>query len=163
MALEIERRFLVKGEGWRQFAKPGKNLQQGYLVTSDESWTVRIRIFEKEKAWLTLKKPSEIGINHEFEYLIPLNDAESLWELTPHKITKTRYELTIHGGSWIVDCFEGSNSPLVLAEVEITSLQEIISQPDWCFKEVTGEYQWSNAGLAQNPISNWPKNLHPWI
>ena len=91
MALEIERRFLVSSDDWREFADHPKSLRQGYLVSNAEGWTIRVRILSKEKAWLTLKKPAQGIATYEFEYSIPLHDAELLLELTAHKIIKTRY------------------------------------------------------------------------
>ena len=76
--------------------------------------------------------------------------------MTPHKIIKTRYEIKLGGGDWVVDCFEQENHPLILAEVELPTVKSAFKQPHWCWKEVTGENTWSNASLAQNPISTWP-------
>ncbi|MFL0791783.1 MAG: CYTH domain-containing protein, partial [Prochlorococcus sp.] len=78
MGLEIERRFLVLGEGWRSLAGPPQPFRQGYLVSGELGFTVRVRIQAREKAWLTLKAPAEGIARHEFEYPIPLLDAESL-------------------------------------------------------------------------------------
>ena len=113
------------------------------------------RIIESKNAFLTLKSSAEGIANHEFEYLIPIDDAESLLELTPHKITKTRYELNIVSGSWIVDRFEGANYPLTIAEVELPTINTNIVPPNWCKEEITGQQEWSNAALAQRPISKW--------
>ena len=114
-----------------------------------------MRILGEKKAWLTLKSPAQGISNHEFEYAIPLNDAESLWKLAPHKLTKTRYELNLYAGAWIIDCFQGKNSPLVIAEVELTSEKEKVQKPSWCGEEITTNKQFSNAALAQRPISLW--------
>ncbi len=155
MAIEIERRFLVQGEKWKKCAIKPQYLRQGYLVTSIKNWTVRIRIRDNKKAWLTLKMPAEGIAMNEFEYLIPITDAEALWKLTKYKITKTRYELNLNQGSWIVDCFEEQNSPLIIAEVELTSLHESVDIPSWCHQEITSIQKFSNAALALNPISHW--------
>ena len=158
MAFEIERRFLVKGNDWQALAQGGNHLRQGYLSTSCTEWTTRIRIIAKKKALLTLKKPAKGLVRYEFEYLIPIDDAESLLELTPHKISKTRYELNLTGGHWVIDCFEGPNYPLILAEIEIPTATTILEKPNWCGEEVTGKEQWNNAALAQKPFSEWPLN-----
>ena len=157
MALEIERKFLVKGDEWQAFSANAQHLRQGYLVTSIENWTVRVRIRGEEKAWLTLKSPAGEIAKHEFEYLIPVSDAEALWGKAPHKLTKTRYSLNLKGGDWILDCFEDRNSPLVMAEVELTSTDQKIHKPNWCYQEVTTNTLFSNAALAQNPIRDWSK------
>ncbi len=156
MGLEIERRFLVCSEGWKEHAGPGKLFHQCYLVSAENGLTVRVRIHVGEKAWLTLKAPSVGIIRHEFEYLIPLADAEELWNLSEDRLVKKRYELNQEGGDWVVDCFEGENYPLVLAEIEIPSVKSVFAIPDWCGMEITGDSQMSNAFLAKKPISQWP-------
>ena len=158
MALEIERRFLVRGEEWRLIAEKGKGLRQGYLASSVGGWTIRVRIIAQEEAWLTLKKQAKGIANHEFEYLIPLHEAESIWELITHKLTKTRYELNLKGGNWVVDTFHGKNSSLVIAEVELSTDKENFQKPTWCGEEITGQYQWSNASLAEKSI--WEYSVH---
>ena len=157
MALEIERRFLVKGNEWRNISCNAQYLRQGYLTTSIKNWTVRIRIEEEEKAWLTLKFPAQRISRHEFEYLIPVKDAQEIWKKTPHKIFKTRYKLNLEEGDWIIDCFEENNSPLVIAEVELISADQEVKVPHWCLHEITHNNQLTNAALAQKPISHWPR------
>ena len=155
MALEIERRFLVKGNEWKAISLDSQHFRQGYLTTSIQNWTVRVRIMGKEKAWLTLKYPAEKIARHEFEYLIPIKDAEEIWERTPHKLFKTRYHLDLKEGNWIIDCFEESNDPLVIAEVELVTAEQNIPIPNWCFNEITNNKQLTNAALAQKPIRTW--------
>ena len=93
MALEIERRFLVNGESWKKLAKKYHSFRQGYLATSSTKWTIRIRIMDEEKAWITLKTKSQGFSMHEFEYTIPLKDAEFILMSTPYKLKKKRYEI----------------------------------------------------------------------
>ena len=155
MPLEIERRFLVKGSGWRAHAGEPQHLMQGYLASSEEGFTVRVRLRADGKAWLTLKAPAEGIARHEFEYELPSADSEALWTLAPHRLIKTRFALSLPGGEWVVDCFEGENSPLVLAEVELSDVSDAFDLPVWCGHEVTGESLWSNAALAFQPISSW--------
>ncbi len=161
MALEIERRFLVTHSGWRPVAGPPQRLQQGYLSAASDGITVRMRLRADGKAWLTLKASAGgSGIaRHEFEYRIPVEDAEQLWMLAPHRLLKTRYDLQLGGGDWIVDCFEGDNAPLVLAEVELDAPDSPLIIPDWCGAEVTGDHRWSNAALARQPLSKWSQEL----
>ena len=78
-----------------------------------------------------------------------------LWKLSTKKLIKHRYKLNFAPGEWVVDCFQGSNHPLVLAEVELSSTNEIVEKPSWCDQEVTGIKKLSNASLAQLPISSW--------
>ncbi len=157
MAIEIERRFLVQGKEWKEIAHNPQYLRQGYLATSREYWTIRIRILENKEAWITLKSPAEGISMNEFEYSIPLDDAESIWNLVTHKITKTRYQLNLNCGEWVIDCFQKDNSPLVIAEVELASSNEKIQIPNWCYQEITSNKKLSNAALALNPISTWSK------
>lgn len=159
MALEIERRFLVTGAGWRAFAGTPQPLKQGYLASSKDGVTVRMRWRADGEAWLTLKAPASGIARHEFEYPLPASDAESLWDLAPHRLIKTRYSLALTGGEWVVDCFEGENAPLVLAEVELESEDDPLELPPWCGQEVTGDGRWSNAALAAAPIAAWPDEV----
>ena len=159
MPLEIERRFLVKGSDWRVYAGEPQPLRQGYLASSEQGFTVRMRLRADGQAWLTLKAPAGGIARHEFEYDLPFADAEALWALAPHRLVKTRYPLSLPGGDWVLDCFEGENAPLVLAEVELPDAAAPLALPDWCFEEVTGDGHWSNAALAFRPISQWPREV----
>ncbi len=162
MGIEIERRFLVNNNKWQNYATESHHLRQGYLAANILEWTVRIRISDNNKAWITLKAPKEGIIHHEFEYLIPIEDAEQLWLLSLYKLEKIRYELCIDNEDWVVDCFEGENSSLIIAEVELRSANKEIKRPDWCGQEITGQNQFSNAALAKRPISVFPvKNRLP--
>ena len=155
MVIEIERRFLVKGEEWKSFVKSKKELAQGYLTTVPNSWTVRIRIQNHEKAWITLKMPFKDISNYEFEYQIPSNDGELLLDLSENKLRKTRYEVNWENNLWSIDCFKEENNSLVIAEIELNSKKEALNKPIWCGEEITGLYKWSNASLAKLPISEW--------
>jgi len=159
MALEIERRFLVRSDAWRSSAGSAQPLRQGYLAASADGVTVRMRLRGSDQAWLTLKAAADaVGlVRHEFEYPIPVADAEALWDLAPHRLDKVRYALDCPGGDWVVDCFQGENAPLVLAEVELASAQADLLIPPWCGEEITGESRWSNAVLAQHPVQSWPE------
>ncbi len=112
MALEIERRFLVRSDAWRSSAGPAQPLRQGYLAASADGVTVRMRLRGSDQAWLTLKAAADaVGlVRHEFEYPIPVADAEALWDLAPHRLDKVRYALDCPGGDWVVDCFQGENA-----------------------------------------------------
>ena len=158
MAVEIERRFLLTGEGWRSLAGAPQPLRQGYLAASADGVTVRVRLRGVEAAWLPLKAAADaIGlVRHEFEYAIPVSDAESLWTLAPHRLEKTRFALSLVGGDWVVDQFAGRNGPLLLAEVELPSAQTALEIPAWCGREITGDGRWSNAALARRPLQDWP-------
>ncbi|BEV35249.1 CYTH domain-containing protein [Synechococcus sp. M16CYN] len=158
MTLEIERRFLVHGEGWLTHARSAQRLRQMYLAASAEGVTVRLRFEDEDQARLSLKAPADaVGlVRHEFEYAIPVVDAEVMWRLSLPSLEKTRWALDLPGGDWIVDCFTGANSPLVLAEVELSQINQKIEIPTWCGNEITGESRWANAVLANCPLQSWP-------
>ncbi len=145
MPLEIERRFLVTGIGWHALAGAPQPLKQGYLAASKDG--------------VTLKAPASGIARHEFEYPLPTTDAEALWDLAPHRLIKTRYSLALSGGEWVLDCFEGDNAPLVLAEVELDTADAPLELPPWCGQEVTSDGRWSNAALAVAPIASWPEEV----
>jgi CYTH domain-containing protein len=160
MALEIERRFLVHGDQWREAIRWQAQLQQGYLVSGPEGFTVRVRT-AKQEAWLTLKTAGSANglVRQEFEYPIPLEDARSLLDLAPSQLSKWRYGLNWPGGDWVLDVFEGSNAPLVVAEVELQDPEQAVPIPPCCVLELTGRPSLSNAALAHHPLADWPERL----
>ncbi len=153
MALEIERRFLVAGEGWREHIRWDRRLLQGYLAGSADGLTLRVRSDGADAAWLTLKYPAAGIARHEFEYAIPSSDAEALLERSDASLIKRRFGLDLAGGDWVLDVFEAANAPLVIAEVELESEQDVVAIPPWCRWEITGEGAFSNAALARVPFS----------
>ncbi len=160
MGLEIERRFLVMGSDWQRHVRWSRQLQQGYLATSPEGFTVRVRLSEGEggavrQSWLTLKAAAGGIARHEFEYPIPPDDAEALLALAPHRLRKCRHGLDLPGGDWVLDVFEAPNEPLVLAEVELASAEQSLAVPSWCVREVSERLDLSNAGLALHPYGAW--------
>jgi adenylate cyclase len=162
MALEIERRFVVSGQGWRPLVAWAEQLRQGYLAAGPQGFTVRVRLGDG-RAWLTLKAQASADglVRHEFEYPIPVDDAEGLLALAPRQLSKRRYGLTLPGGDWVLDVFEGQNAPLVVAEVELQDASADRGQlavPSWCGLEITGRPELSNAALAQQPLASWPQS-----
>ncbi|SBO44855.1 CYTH domain-containing protein [Cyanobium sp. NIES-981] len=171
MGLEIERRFLVDGDGWQPHVCWRARLDQGYLVARPDGMTLRVRrtVFDtpgaSDGAWLTLKArppqsmpaaPAREGIvRQEFEYAIPAEDALALMAMASERISKWRHGLDLPGGAWVVDVFEGENAPLVVAEVELESHDQHVSVPCWCREEVTGRHELSNAALARQPLLRW--------
>lgn len=158
MGIEIERKFLVNGNGWRTSigqAAPGVRYRQGYLPT-DSSVTVRVRV-AGERAYLTIKGLHAGLSRAEFEYEIPLADAEQMLEtlcLQPI-IEKTRYRVPHAGLTWEVDEFGGANAPLVLAEIELESEAQLLNTPDWIGPEVSSDVRYTNFYLSQYPYSTW--------
>lgn len=166
MALEIERRFLVTGQGWRPHVLWEAELRQGYLVSGADGLTLRVRSSRRgaeEEAWLTLKAPTPIstplataGLERlEFEYPVPLADAAALLDLAGTELRKRRYGLDLPGGDWVLDVFEGANAPLVVAEVELERADQPVPVPPWCGPELTGRHALSNAALARRPLQTW--------
>lgn len=163
MAKEIERKFLVASDGWRENARIGKSFRQA-IIFSEGNRTVRIRAIDRKKARLTIK----IGINghlsrHEFEYDVPIEDAEELLELANgHMITKTRYEVKHAKHVWEIDVYGGDLEGLVVAEVEMKSEKESPALPDWLGREVTGDSRYSNQALAEGSLpENWRDEIQP--
>ena len=153
MGIEIERRFLVENEDWKNQVIRSESFSQAYLNSSVDEWTTRVRIIDNNKGYITLKSSLNGLINYEFEYSIPRKDAIELIQLSKYKITKIRYQLKINKKNWVVDVFEKSNSGLKIAEIELNSESEEIRVPSWCGKEITGIKSLSNASLAKAPIS----------
>lgn len=155
MAIEIERKFLVQGEAWRQGA--GLQLSQGYLCR-DPARTVRVRIAGRQ-AFLTVKGLGQGAAKmsrQEFEYEIPLADAQALLKLCDGPvIEKLRRRIAVGGHVWEVDEFFGDNAGLVLAEVELESEDQAFERPGWLGAEVTQDARYFNANLAAHPYSQW--------
>ncbi len=155
MGIEIERRFLVENEDWRSKVILSEDFSQAYLNSNSDEWTIRIRIIDNNQSYITLKSSTNGLFNYEFEYPIPQEDAIELLNLSKYKITKTRYQLTINKKNWVVDLFDGSNSSLKIAEIELKSEFEAIQVPSWCGQEITGIKSLSNASLAKTPITEF--------
>ena len=153
MGIEIERRFLVENNDWKNQVILSESFSQAYLNSTGDEWTTRVRIIDNNKGYITLKSSLNGFINHEFEYSIPRKDAIELIQLSKYKITKIRYQLKINKKNWVVDVFEKSNSGLKIAEIELNSESEEIRVPSWCGQEITGIKSLSNASLAKAPIS----------
>jgi len=155
MAVEIERKFLVQGDGWRGLV-PGKHYRQGYLST-DADRTVRVRVIE-DRGYLTIKGATVNATRAEYEYAIPVEDAHAMLDTLCERplVEKTRYRIEHQGMVWEVDEFAGENAGLLLAEVELDSEDQVIALPDWAGEEVTGELRYYNSNLIANPFSQWP-------
>ena len=155
MGIEIERKFLVKGDEWRAIGK-GQLYCQGYISTESSS-TVRVRVVGSQ-GYLTIKGAGKMGgIRPEYEYPIPLADAEEMLQLLCKKpfIEKTRYKIPIGDLIWEVDEFYGENQGLIMAEVELQSEDQSIDIPDWIGQEVTGDRRYFNAYLVKHPYCEW--------
>ncbi len=154
MALEIERRFLIKNDNWRKFITNKIFIEQGYLSKTIDDWIIRIRLTGKDFK-ITLKKHIESFTNFEFEYSIPQKDGEIIMSNISNTIKKERFFLEIEKKSWIIDCFKENNYPLEIAEIELSSEDEDLSLPSFISKEITGMKHYSNFRLANKPFSEW--------
>lgn len=153
MPLEIERKFLVTSNTWRAGAR-ACSIRQGYLCLGDDT-TVRIRIAGVE-AFITVKSKTEGLSRAEFEYAIPLPDAETMLDTLCARplIEKTRYSVEHAGKAWTIDVFEGENDGLVMAEVELDGTDEHVILPDWVGEEVTYDPRYRNSALVLAPLGN---------
>jgi CYTH domain-containing protein len=156
MNQEIERKFIVVGDGWRALSEPGIAVEQGYLSASSDGATVRVRL-AGEKGWITIKGPTEGISRPELEYEIPSDDAVYLLRnlCLGRIVSKTRYRLGQKGLVWEIDEFSGKNKGLVLAEIELTHEDQAFDKPDWLGKEVSFDSRYFNSALAKNPFSQW--------
>ena len=154
MGREIERKFLLRDEEWRVLAK-GELYRQGYLAISPVC-SVRVRL-AGQRGFLGVKGAGNGPVHEEYEYPIPLAEAEALLERMAEKplIEKVRYKIPFGGLIWEVDEFLGDNAGLILAEVELESETQKISKPSWIGDEVTGDARYFNASLVRYPFSQW--------
>lgn len=156
MAKEIERKFLVIGNKWRELAN-GTHYRQGYLNSIKER-TVRIRTIN-DKAYLTVKGPT-VGVTRmEFEYEIPYNDCVEMLDNLAEKpiIEKTRYKIKADNLVWEIDEFFGVNEGLIVAEVELQSEEQKFEKPEWIGEEISGDPRYFNSNLVNNPYTTWKK------
>lgn len=153
MAVEVERKFLVTSDAWRAEAQ-ACNIRQGYLCLGEDT-TVRVRI-AGTRAFITVKSKTEGLSRAEYEYDIPLADAEAMLENLCARplIEKTRHAVEHAGKTWTIDVFEGENAGLVVAEVELTGPDEVVELPDWAGEEVTYDPRYRNSSLVNAPLGN---------
>ena len=151
MAKEIERKFLVAGGEWRNQVTRSMAFRQAY-VASMEDRSVRARIVDRRDATLTVKIGASALVRDEYEYAIPLEDAEELMQSAPGVvIEKTRHTVEHGGFTWEIDVFEGQYEGLVVAEVEMHDENADPDLPAWLGREVTGDRRFSNQSLAMDP------------
>jgi adenylate cyclase len=152
--VEIERKFLVRSNQWRESVH-GETICQGYLNSAKER-TVRVRI-SGDRAFLTIKGPAVNLARPEFEYKIPVTHANQMLDELCERplLKKTRYKVLYDGKTWEVDEFHGDNDGLVVAEIELDSEDETIKLPEWVGKEVTEDPKYFNSSLISKPFSTW--------
>ena len=154
MPEEIERKFLVIGDGWRD-AAVGTRFRQGFLSTEPER-TVRVRV-AGARGSITVKGKTVGAKREEFEYEIPLQDVERMLDGLCKRpfIEKVRYTLSVGRHVWEIDVFEGENAGLVVAEIELASEDEAFEKPDWAGEEVTDDPRYFNSNLVAKPFRAW--------
>lgn len=155
MGIEIERKFLVVNDSWREAASPGIPIKQGYLLGGKHA-SVRVRL-QGDKANLNIKSAT-LGVRRqEFEYAIPLDDAEVLLATLCHRplIEKVRYLVPYVDKQWEIDVFEGDNAGLVVAELELQDETENYVRPPWLGEEVSHDPRYYNTSLSQHPYKDW--------
>ena len=154
MALEIERRFLIKNDNWKEFVTKKIFIEQGYLSKNLDDWIIRIR-FSGEGFKIALKKHIAGFTNFEFEYSIPQKDGEMIMSNLSNTIKKERFFVEFEKKFWTIDCFKENNYPLEIAEIELSKEEEDLKLPSFISKEITGLVHYSNLGLSKKPFSEW--------
>ncbi|VGO19437.1 CYTH domain-containing protein [Pontiella sulfatireligans] len=153
MGIEIERKFLVEDESWKSEAGEGLVCKQGYMVSESEK-TVRVRIMG-ENGYLTIKGATKGITRSEFEYPIPVEDAEAMLGLCGGLVEKTRFLILHAGMTWELDIFAGDNEGLVMAEIELESEDQLFEIPEWAGKEVSDDIRYFNGYLSKVPFTQW--------
>ena len=156
MGREIERKFLVKGDGWRGAAE-GVRYRQGYL-TRERGRTVRVRL-AGERGYLTVKGMTTGISRPEYEYEIPARDAAEMLDTLALRplIEKIRYRIPFAGRTWEVDEFLGDNEGLVVAEIELPEPDAPFEKPAWAGEEVSSDERYFNSSLSRCPYRAWAK------
>lgn len=156
MSIEIERKFLVRDDGWRALAAGGQRLRQGYLANTARC-SLRIRL-AGERAWLSAKAVQRGPARAEFEYEIPAADARAMLQVFAEGplIEKRRHRVVVERHCFELDEFEGDNAGLVLAEIELAAADQPFPRPSWLGDEVTDDARFYNFALAARPFSSWP-------
>ena len=154
MALEIERRFLIKNDHWKKFIINKTSIEQGYLSYNLEDWIIRIR-FNGKDFKIALKKHIQNFTNYEYEFSIPNSEGEKIMATLTNKIKKERFFLEVDNKNWIVDCFKDKNFPLEIAEIELNSEKEEVNLPPFVSREITGQTIYTNLNLTKHPFAKW--------
>lgn len=154
--IEIERRFLLKNDAWKAVAGAPCLMSQGYLSVEKER-IIRLRIIGNQ-AWLTLKGYISDVSRSEFEYEIPVVDAQTMMDtMCPFRLEKHRYEVNYQGFVFEIDEYFGDNAPLIVAELELPAEDTPFPRPDWLGEEITSDGRFTNAYLSKHPYSQWDR------
>jgi adenylate cyclase len=155
MSVEIERKFLPSSDAWRLGVHDSKRLRQGYL-NNETHCSVRVRT-SAGQAWLNIKGATVGAQRIEFEYEIPLADAQEILDTLSLKpiVEKVRHLVNVGRHVWEIDEFEGDNAGLVVAEIELEHPDEAFDKPDWIGEEVTHDVRYYNTSLSRCPFKDW--------
>jgi adenylate cyclase len=161
MGIEIERKFLLAGDGWRAHVERAERMAQGYLndhasvASGAQQVSVRVRL-AGGAAWLNIKSREAGPTRQEFEYEVPAADGEALLALcTGGRIDKVRHHVRHDGWLWEIDEFAGDNAGLVVAEIELPAADAVFPRPPWLGAEVTDRMRYYNLALAARAFRDW--------
>jgi len=159
MAIEIERKFLLKNDDWKSLVTKTHVIKQGYLqsgLEASQKSSVRIRI-SNQQANINIKSVDLIMVRQEFEYAIPLDDAQQMLATLCGDVVveKTRYHVPFGNHLWEVDVFEGENAGLQMAEIELSDVDETFEKPDWIGQDVSEDERYYNIYLLKKPYNQW--------
>lgn len=155
MGHEIERKFLVQNDRWRLLAGEAVRYVQGYLA-NNQRCSVRVRVAD-ESAWLNIKS-ADLGVSRlEFDYAVPAAEAREILACLCERplIEKIRYRVLHAGREWEIDVFEGENQGLVVAEIELNTVDDRFEKPDWVGKDVSHDPRYYNVYLVKHPYKDW--------
>ena len=155
MAYEIERKFLVESDSWRTQVYKTLSIKQAYFCNTDKA-SLRVRISD-QSGFISSKTMTQEIRRHEFEYEIPLHDAEFMlnYMCMGSPIIKLRHLVKVDEHVWEIDEFQGDNEGLIVAEIEIEHEDESFTRPDWAGSEVSADRKYINVSLVSNPYKNW--------
>ncbi|WP_018865076.1 CYTH domain-containing protein [Thioalkalivibrio sp. ARh3] len=155
MGREIERKFLLASDAWREAVVRSQHMRQGYLCGNDRA-SIRVRV-DEEGANLNIKSAT-LGVERdEYQYAIPVEEAHSLLDtLAGPQVEKTRYWVDVEGWEYEIDVFEGANAGLIVAELELPASDAEFPRPEWLGEEVSHDPRYYNTELARNPYRDWP-------
>ena len=158
MCIEIERKFLLANDDWRNEICESQFLRQGYL-NNETRCSVRVRTCA-ERAWLNIKSVTIGAQRQEFEYEIPLEEANRMLDTLALRplIEKWRHLVKVGGHTWEIDEFEGGNAGLIVAEIELDFPDEPFDRPAWLGEEVTSDVRYYNTSLSRHPYRDWASN-----
>jgi len=155
MPIEIERKFLLASDNWRNVVTKSLRIRQGYMGEIDKA-SVRIRV-QGDKANINIKSATLSMRRMEYEYAIPLNEAEEMLDqlCKQPQVDKTRYIVEQGKHKWEIDEFYGNNEGLVVAEIELSDEDEAFDKPEWIGEEVTEDARYYNVNLIKFPFKDW--------